>query len=1104
MSTQFGGGSAAGSGGRNTDTRMDDGSCRADELRGLIERIAQQLTDAEQRQTYTLERMLTRVEQLGAEARSYKGRVPEQYVPAFERIEDGVNMLADRIASVRETDEAPYAPAVRAPMFAAAQPEPVAAEPSQPMASQITTQIEHKFAAPAPAAPKPAAATSAAYVLEPVMANDEAAWDEAAADALTSHYEETLGAAVARVPDPELASVKSSQVPLALASAGPASTSPSSIRFLDADRDWLDGRLIDIARRVEISLESIKPEPVISILDARFDQFQSSFSSALDNLASHADVEGLRLIEAHITELTERFEEARQQLGRLDGIEMTLQAVVDRLSDPRFDSALERGAEGTQDLEPLISSAVEQIAASFRESQNHAAPDLAGLADAAAERIASRFADMGQGDASSGEDVYAVRQLLEQFINERREGEEQTAAMLDTMQQAMIRMLDRVDALEVTNSKSTPQEYVREHVRFAAEATAGAQRTADAAGAFATKARSMSEPEPRQPAAHDFEPEQDAEEPSVRPFAAPRSPASSEARGAASSPASIERLRQDFIADAQRAKVKAAANIGNPLAGAAADQFASPGRVQITEPPPAAVAIGKGRKSADAAIETSASSVTSNLRKPSRKLLVSAIVLMIAIPGLFLLMKKKAAAPTAAPTAIEKSEQPSDRGIMPIKPAATTPVTETAPMAPAAAMPQRETPIEKSAPAAAPATTPSPQGAREIEIPQKATQAPAGQDAGAPTADAPAAGTKDDLFRTTPKTRTRGMSEEIEAPDEVKIDRNSSIEDAIRNSATPPAGITVAKPARAPTLSQLERLEERQATAHLSSQLGAAQVEAVPSALIPQFMRDGAPQSTVQATPQTVSLHQARTTADAQSQAPLAKSAGSENRRQALDMPSAAVGPLSLRLAAAKGDPSAEFEVGARFAEGKGIEQNFNEAQRWYQRSATRGFAQAQYRLATLFERGMGVKQDLARAKTWYQRAAEQGNVKAMHNLAVLSAGRAAKTPDYATASRWFQSAADHGLADSQFNLAVLHESGLGVAKDMGLAYKWFALAAKQGDAEAIRRRDDLDKTMQPDELAASRRSIDSWRPKEANRLANDPLAAGEAWKSRAAAGGDI
>jgi localization factor PodJL len=222
-------------------------------------------------------------------------------------------------------------------------------------------------------------------------------------------------------------------------------------------------------------------------------------------------------------------------------------------------------------------------------------------------------------------------------------------------------------------------------------------------------------------------------------------------------------------------------------------------------------------------------------------------------------------------------------------------------------------------------------------------------------------------------------------------------------------------------------------------------------------------------------------------------------RQSTLELPPATVGPLSLRMAAASGDPSAQFEVGARLAEGKGTTQNFKEAQLWYQRAASQGLAQAQYRLGTLFERGLGAKADAGRARMWYQRAAEQGNVKAMHNLAVLSASRDAASPDYATASQWFGKAAEYGLADSQFNLAVLHENGLGATKDSKLAYKWYALAAQSGDKEAAKRRDAMKTQLSPDDLFAAEDLVETFSPKRIEPMANDARVAGEDWKKREA-----
>lgn len=214
-----------------------------------------------------------------------------------------------------------------------------------------------------------------------------------------------------------------------------------------------------------------------------------------------------------------------------------------------------------------------------------------------------------------------------------------------------------------------------------------------------------------------------------------------------------------------------------------------------------------------------------------------------------------------------------------------------------------------------------------------------------------------------------------------------------------------------------------------------------------------------------------------------------------VEMPPAAIGPLTLRRAAADGDASAQFEVAARLAEGKGIEQDFKGAVEWYLRSASTGFAQAQYRLGTHYERGLGVDRDPERARAWYQRAAEQGNVKAMHNLAVIDAGKTS----YSDAVRWFTEAAAYNLPDSQFNLAVLLEGGLGGSKDVKQAYVWFALAARSGDKEAMKRRDQVKALLSADAVTAADEEVRSFRTKPQIPLVNDARVAGEAWKKTAA-----
>jgi localization factor PodJL len=315
-----------------------------------------------------------------------------------------------------------------------------------------------------------------------------------------------------------------------------------------------------------------------------------------------------------------------------------------------------------------------------------------------------------------------------------------------------------------------------------------------------------------------------------------------------------------------------------------------------------------------------------------------------------------------------------------------------------------------------------------------------------------------------------------------------------------PEGIILQDGKRKPTAQELVHLQSQQNFATLSSRLGMSASQLSPADLMPEevakyrvtpISATAEDQLTVQAQPASVSM----AALPGQNIEMPVTIAGGKTVSQ-LSLPPATVGPLSLRLAAANGDPSAAFEVGARLAEGKGTTQNFQEAMNWYQKSAAQGFAQAQYRLGTLYERGLGTKADLARAQMWYQRAAEQGNVKAMHNLAVLSAGRSG-SPDYTTAARWFQSAADYGLSDSQYNLAVLFENGLGVTHDPVQAYKWYALAGRGGDAESVRRRDALKSQMTADQRLRGDEAVATFDPKRTAVLINDARAAGEDWKKR-------
>jgi localization factor PodJL len=212
-----------------------------------------------------------------------------------------------------------------------------------------------------------------------------------------------------------------------------------------------------------------------------------------------------------------------------------------------------------------------------------------------------------------------------------------------------------------------------------------------------------------------------------------------------------------------------------------------------------------------------------------------------------------------------------------------------------------------------------------------------------------------------------------------------------------------------------------------------------------------------------------------------------------------AIGGLMLRAAVLKGDAAAAYEVGTRFAEGRGVAANFDEAAKWLDRAAQAGVVPAIFRLGTFYEKGLGVKKDVDIARRYYVRASERGNAKAMHNLAVLDADGGGKGANYTSAVQWFRKAADRGVADSQYNLGILYARGIGVEQNLAESFKWFSLAAAQGDVDAGRKRDDIAKRLDAQSLAAAKLAIQTFTPEPQPDDAINVTAPASGWDSAAA-----
>jgi len=129
-------------------------------------------------------------------------------------------------------------------------------------------------------------------------------------------------------------------------------------------------------------------------------------------------------------------------------------------------------------------------------------------------------------------------------------------------------------------------------------------------------------------------------------------------------------------------------------------------------------------------------------------------------------------------------------------------------------------------------------------------------------------------------------------------------------------------------------------------------------------------------------------------------------------------------------DADAQFNLGVMYYQGLGVEQDFKEAVKWYQKAADQGFATAQSNLGFMYRQGQGVEQDFKEAVKSYQKAVNQGD------------------------------------AQAQSNLGLMYEEGQGVEQNNVIAYAWWNIAATNGEENAKNNKSIVAKKMTPAQIA--------------------------------------
>jgi TPR repeat protein len=243
---------------------------------------------------------------------------------------------------------------------------------------------------------------------------------------------------------------------------------------------------------------------------------------------------------------------------------------------------------------------------------------------------------------------------------------------------------------------------------------------------------------------------------------------------------------------------------------------------------------------------------------------------------------------------------------------------------------------------------------------------------------------------------------------------------------------------------------------------------------------------------------------------------------------------------AEQGDAKSHFKIGMIYKLGQEVQQDYEEAVKWYRLGAEQGDINAQYNLGLMYENGQGVQQDYKEAVKWYRLGAEQGGVNAQYNLGLMySTGKGTPqshkesikwllkvaeqnkvvasmkaqrliranyhqlhkqiaeegdsyaqrflgasyylglgvTQDYAEAAKWYKKAAEKEDRIAQNILGAMYAKGKGVSKDFVEAYKWFSISGKTGNGRMYKEKIGKQK-MTSAQIAKAQKLVRKWTEK--------------------------
>lgn len=119
-------------------------------------------------------------------------------------------------------------------------------------------------------------------------------------------------------------------------------------------------------------------------------------------------------------------------------------------------------------------------------------------------------------------------------------------------------------------------------------------------------------------------------------------------------------------------------------------------------------------------------------------------------------------------------------------------------------------------------------------------------------------------------------------------------------------------------------------------------------------------------------------------------------------------------------DAEVQWRIGNFY---KDTEKNYEEAFKWYKKSADQGNPRAENNIGNCYFRGRGVETNYEEAFRYYKKSAKQGNAVGQYNLGVLYQIGKGTEKNYEEAFKWFTKSSEQGYEDAEEKLKELESS---------------------------------------------------------------------------------